>query len=78
MIAPMPVRDRRATASVTSSARARLLELARKLTTRERPRRASACRSSGWKTTIAANAPYVNTTPKSVVIMFSLRTEAPT
>ena len=76
MMAPVPLRESRVTASPISSATARLLELAKKLTSRERPSRASACRSSGWNTTIAAKAPYVNTTPSRVEIMFSLSTSA--
>ncbi len=43
---------------------------------RDWPSRARALRNSGWNTTTAANAPYVNTTPSSVLIIVNFANSA--
>ena len=63
MMAPIPERDRRSTAFAISSSNGPSSGLRKKRVTCDCPRWASAARSSGWKTTSRANAPYVNTKP---------------
>jgi hypothetical protein len=78
MIAPMPDRLSRSTASATCSATSLSSIRRRKRVTRDCPRCASAARSSGWKITSAANAPYENTRPSMYVIIVSFMSHAST
>src|SRR5207245_2594573 len=61
MMAPVPARDSRSMASAISSATDWRSLCENRRMNCDWPSRASAFRSSGWKTTTAANAPNVNT-----------------
>ncbi len=76
MIEPMPERLSRSTASAISSATSPTSMRRKKRAIGDCPRCASAARSSGWNTTSAANAPYVNTSPSRYVIIVNLKIHA--
>ncbi len=75
-IAPVPARDSRSIASAISSATDWRSLCEKRRMKCDWPSRARALRSSGWNTTTAANAPYVNTTLNRKLIIWNFASRA--